>query len=67
MGTPGGQYDIKTVSRKSLVPNIYETLDDFEQANSVNLKTGVKTPKTREDFNQMDKNDLIDYIMEGKK
>jgi hypothetical protein len=62
MGTPGCEYDIKSVSEESLVPNIYKNVYEFED------EAGERISQTREEvlkekFNKMSKEELVKALL----
>jgi len=62
MGTSGSEYDIKSISEDSLVPNIYKDIYEFED------EVGEKISQTREEilkdkFNRMSKEELVKALL----
>jgi hypothetical protein len=62
MGTSGSEYDIRTVSEASLVPNIYNNIAEYEK------EVGEGISQTREEvlktkYNNMSKEELVTALI----
>lgn len=64
MGMPGTKSDIKQVDPKTLIPNIYDNIEDFEENTKIKISLS-KEERKKEYLKNMDKDVLIEKILKS--
>ena len=62
MGTTGSEYDVKKINSQSLIPVIYESVQEFEIKNNTKVSLSSQERK-RMELNSLSKEELVAKLM----